>query len=102
MISGLLRINRLRRTTTRSHARLAQLHQQQTTFRPRSLSTTPSSSQEQQQQILFDPLIPLKILNPVGKKNSTDPPNTPLPHLDQLENESFATKVYGIMLGLPM
>jgi len=49
----------------------------------------------------FHPLIPLKILSPDTNKNSClQPP--PLPHLADLESQSFAVKLYEIMLGLPI
>ncbi|PLW39606.1 hypothetical protein PCASD_08767 [Puccinia coronata f. sp. avenae] len=70
---------------------------------PSSYSTStpsPGHSHEQAHPAPhFHPLIPLKILHPVGKKNPVD---TPLPPLADLENEAFAVKVYELMLGLPI
>ncbi|KNZ46758.1 2-oxoisovalerate dehydrogenase E1 component, alpha subunit [Puccinia sorghi] len=49
----------------------------------------------------FHPLIPLKILSPDTHKNGSLQ-SLPLPHLADLESQSFAVKLYEIMLGLPI
>ncbi|KAI9613756.1 hypothetical protein KEM48_003649 [Puccinia striiformis f. sp. tritici PST-130] len=63
-------------------------------------TTAQDHSTRKKQQ--FDPLVPLQVLsNPL--KSTTDSNSfLDLPDLIELENESFAVKLYEIMLGLPI
>ncbi|POW09741.1 hypothetical protein PSTT_06616 [Puccinia striiformis] len=65
-------------------------------------TTAQDHSHQEKTTIKFDPLVPLQVLsNPL--KSTTDSNSfLNLPDLIELENESFAVKLYEIMLGLPI
>ncbi|POW22616.1 hypothetical protein PSHT_01107 [Puccinia striiformis] len=65
-------------------------------------TTAQDHSHQEKTTIKFDPLVPLQVLsNPL--KSTTDSNSfLDLPDLIELENESFAVKLYEIMLGLPI